>query len=207
MKNSTGEGQDVKKPRRSERISSLTQTTPLKDKSKSYLPSPLTNKESTASVEYKEQTVSPPEGRPKQIRNRTPPNSTAQHITQLSSPPNDTQAFSQFIKPPKSLSHEVEDEDAEGVWGYLVPIDDVFGDTLVLRTRTACPAPYPNTDFGKGTKKRAKAQTGVTNYGIEEEEYEQEKRKSGFPSSGYLIGRHPECGMHHEKSSNDGLGY
>ena len=203
MKNSTGEGADTKKPRRSQRISSLTQTTPLKDKNKSYLPSPLTHKESTASEEYKEQTASPPEGRPSQIRHRTPPITTPPNFTQLSSPPNDTQAFSQFIVPPKSLSHEVEDEDAEGVWGYLVPIDDVFGDTLVLKTRSACPAPYPNTDFGKGTKKRAKGQLGETNYNIEEKQYEKEKQISGFPSGGYLIGRHQECGMLQLNSSCD----
>lgn len=178
-------------------------TTPLKDKNKSYLPSPLTHKESTASEEYKEQTASPPEGRPSQIRHRTPPITTPPNFTQLSSPPNDTQAFSQFIVPPKSLSHEVEDEDAEGVWGYLVPIDDVFGDTLVLKTRSTCPAPYPNTDFGKGTKKRAKGQLGETNYNVEEEQYEKEKRISGFPSGGYLIGRHQECGVLQPNSSCD----
>ena len=192
MQNSTAEGQDIKKPRRSERISS--QTTPLKDKNKSYLPSPLTHEESTASELYKEPTASPPEGRPSQLRHRTPPNSTPPQLTQFSSPPADTQAFSQ-LNPSKSLSHEVEDEDAEGVWGYLVPVDNVFGDTLVLKTRSACPAKFPNTDFAKGTEKRAKAQTGVLHYGHEEDKYEAEKARSGFPSGGYLIGRHPECGM------------
>ena len=192
MENSTGEGQDIKKPRRSQRISS--QTTPLKDKNKSYLPSPLTHEESTASELYKEPTASPPEGRPSQIRHRTPPSSTPPLLPQLSSPPADTQPFSQLV-PPKSLSHEVKDEDAEGVWGYLVPIDNVFGETLVLKTRSACPAPFPNSDFGKGTEKRAKAQTGVLDYGREEQKYEIEKSTSGYPSGGYLIGRHPECGM------------
>ena len=198
MQNSTGEDQDVKKPRRSQRISSTTQTTPLKEKNQ-HLPSPLTHKESTPVDVYKEPTASPREGRPSQIRHRTPPNSTPPHLTQLSSPLADTQAFSQFVGPPKSFSHEVEDEDAEGVWGYLVPIDNVFGDTLVLKTRSACPAPFPNTDFGKGTDKRAKAQTGVEHYGLEEKEYEEEKMRSGFPSGGYLIGRHPECGKQHRE--------
>lgn len=196
MKNSTGEGQDIKKPRRSERISSQIQTTPLKDKGKSYLPSPLTHQESTATEEYKELTASPPEGRPSQIRHRTPPLSSPARPSQgLSSPPSDTQFLSQFAIPPKSLSHEVDDEEAEGVWGYLVPLDDVFGKTLVCKSRAACPAPYPNGDFGKGTAKRAKGQTGVAHYGGEELAYEREKRISGFPSGGYLIGRHPECGM------------
>ena len=206
IKNSTAEGQDIKKPRRSERISSQVETleaekphvetTPLKDKGKSYLPSPLTHQESTATEEYKELTASPPEGRPSQIRHRTPPvSSPVRHSQGLSSPPSDTQAFSQFIIPPKSFSHEVNDEEAEGVWGYLVPVDNVFGDTLVCRNRSACPAPYPNGDFGKGTAKRARGRTGVTSYAKEEVEYEKTKRMLGFPSGGYLIGRHPECGM------------
>lgn len=196
IQNSTGEGQDIKKPRRSDRISSQILTTPLKDKDKSYLPSPLTHRESTATEDYKELTASPPEGRPSQIRHRTPPVSSPIRPSQgLSSPPSDTQAFSQFVVPPKALSHEVEDEEAEGVWGYLVPIDDVFGDVLVCRSRSACPAPYPSGDFGKGTTKRAKGQTGVGSYGKEEIAYEREKRVKGFPSGGYLIGRHPECGM------------
>ena len=203
MQNSTGQEHDSKKPRRSERISSQIQTTPLKDKAKSYLPSPLTHQESTATEEYKELTVSPPEGRPSQIRHRTPPLSSPIRPSQgLSSPPSDTQAFSQFIIPPTSFSHEVSDEEAEGVWGYLVPLDAVSGDTLVCRSRSACPAPYPSGDFGKGTTRRAKGKTGVTSYGKEEIAYEKEKQISGFPSGGYLIGRHPECGMlvvvHHE---------
>lgn len=195
MKNSTGDKQDPKKPRRSERISSQIQTTPLKEKGKSYLPSPLTHQESTATEEYKELTASPPEGRPSQIRRRTPPLSSPIRPSQLSSPPADTQAFSQFITPSKSISHEVDDEEAEGVWGYLVPLDDVFGETIVCRARAACPAPYPTSDFGKGTSKRGKGQMGKINYADEEMSYEKDKRVLGFPSGGYLIGRHPECGM------------
>lgn len=76
-----------------------------------------------------------------------------------------------------------------------MPIDNVFGETLVCRSRAACPAAYPNGDFGKGTTKRAKGQTGVASYGDEEIAYEKTKRVAGFPSGGYLIGRHPECGM------------
>ena len=197
-KASTGEEKDdPKKPRRSQRISSQSQTTPLKEKNKSYLPSPLTHKESTATEVDRELTASPPEGRPSQINHRSP-NSPLIHCTQggLSSPPpSDTQAFSQFLIPPTTLSHDVEDEEAEGVWGYLVPVDSVFGDTLVLRSRSACPAPYPSGDFGKGTKTREKGQTGVKSFVQEEEEYENEKAMSGFPAGGYLIGRHPECGM------------
>ncbi len=189
---STGENeQDSKKPRRSQRISSQTQTTPL-DK-KSHLPSPLTHQESTVTEEYKEATVSPPEGRPSQIRHRTPQSISSPPKPGLTSPPGDTQAFSQFIHPP-TLSHEVEDEEAEGVWGYLVPIDSVFGETLVLRSRNQCPAPYPSGDFGKGSKKRAKGLIRGLDYAKQEVQYEVNKRTRGFPAGGYLIGRHPECG-------------
>ena len=196
MKNSTGEKHDTKKPRRSERLSSQTQTTPLKDKFKSYLPSPLTHQESTKSDDYKELTASPPEGRPSQIRHRTPPISSPALRTQgLSSPPSDTQPFSQFLLPPNTRSYEVEDEEAEGVWGYMVPVDLSFGDNLVCKARAACPAPYPNANFGRGTKNRGTAQLETTNYVDEEKHYEDEKRLTGFPGGGYLIGRHPECGM------------
>lgn len=188
---SAGENeQDSKKPRRSQRISSQVQTTPLDNKS--HLPSPLTNQESIATEEYKEATASPPERSPSQIRHRTPPVSSPPNPG-LSSPPNDTQAFSQFIYPTVPLSSEVEDEEAEGVWGYLVPIDTVFGDTLVMRKRTTCPAPYPDKNFGKGSKKRGQG-AGGTDYGKQELDYESNKRTLGFPSGGYLIGRHPECG-------------
>lgn len=192
MKPSAGEEQDPKKPRRSQRISSQAQTTPLDNKS--HLPSPLTHQESTTTEDYKEATASPPEGRPSQIRHRTPPVSSPPNPG-LSSPPNDTQAFSQFLHPRNAFSHEVEDEVAEGVWGYLVPIDSVFGDTLVLRKRVSCPAPFPDGNFGKGTKKRAKGISGDQSYVKEEIDYEANKRKYGFPSGGYLIGRHPECGQ------------
>ena len=178
--------------------------TPLKEKLKSYLPSPQTHPESTKSEGSKELTVSPPEGRPSQIRHRTPPISPPSQYPQgLSSPPSDTQAFSQLFDPSGARSYEVENEEAEGVWGYLVPVDPVFGDRLVLRARGACPAPYPTSFFGKGTK-RGKARTEkVNNYVEEEKRYETEKQKSGFPASGYLIGRHIECGTQKTESSGE----
>lgn len=223
MQNSTADDGDLKKPRRSQRISSSTQQsqpeakkTPLKEKHQSYLPSPLTHKESTVTESDEEHsrqsTPPPPEGRPSQIRHRTP-NASPTRDTQgglntqgpftqngyntqsgLSSPPSDTQAFSQFVFPSKTLSHEVDDEEAEGVWGYLVPVDAVFGKTLVLKTRTACPAPYPKGGFGKGTKDRAKGTAGV-NFKQQEHDYEKRKVTEGFPAGGYLIGRHIECGQ------------
>ena len=188
-----GEGeQEIKKPRRSDRISSLSQTTPL-NHNNAQLPSPLTHQESTNTTNTESLrggTVTPPEGRPSQIQHRTPVSSPPQ----LSSPPLDTQPFSQFVLPSESLSHDVIDEEQEGVWGYLIPLDSRFGDTLVLRKRTACPAPSPQADFGKGSKKRGNGKMPSKYYKEEEEIYEDIKLRKGFPAGGYLIGRHPECG-------------
>ncbi|KAI9880650.1 MAG: hypothetical protein M1830_001654 [Pleopsidium flavum] len=184
---SAGEGdQETKKPRRSERIQSQSQPTPLDNKS--HLPSPLTHLESTTTDEYRGSTITPPEGRPSQIRHRTPI-STPQ-LQGLSSPPSDTQPFSQFISLPQALPYDVEDEEAEGVWGYLIPLDIKFGDTLVLKKRTACAAPTPSSGFGGGASAQWKEGNDFVQ---DEEEYEENKRALGFPAGGYLIGRHPEC--------------
>ncbi|KAI9745466.1 MAG: hypothetical protein M1818_001000 [Claussenomyces sp. TS43310] len=110
----------------------------------------------------------------------------------MSSPPQDTQPFSQFIFPTSDLSDEVEDEDQEGVWGYLLPLDAKSGNkTLVLRQRTACPMPGTEVlgEDGVGSSVR-----GKRNFGLEEEAYEETKLK-GIASGGYLIGRHPECDL------------
>jgi serine/threonine-protein kinase Chk2 len=192
-KPSKGEEQDSKKPRRSERISSQPQTTPLDQKT--HLPSPLTHREHTDFDDHHEATASPPDGRPSQIRHRTPTSNSSPPHPGLSSPPNDTQAYSQFVCPPIPLSHEVKDEEAEGVWGYLVPIDSVFGDTLVMRKRVSCPAPFPEGGFGRGSTKRAQGICPGKSYVQEELNYEANKRALGFPAGGYLIGRHPECGQ------------
>ncbi|KAI4202885.1 MAG: hypothetical protein LQ350_002256 [Teloschistes chrysophthalmus] len=183
---------DSKKVRRSDRISSQNQTTPLKNKS--FLPSPLTHQESTATEDYKEATASPAEGRPSQVQVRSPIASPKLNTQGLSSPPDDgTQVFSQFVYPPTAFPLGEGDEEAEGVWGYLVPVDSIFGDTLILKKRTACPAPYPEDSFGKGSEKRAKGHCGSRNYVDEEKAYEKTKRDVGFPAGGYLVGRHPEC--------------
>ena len=177
--------------RRSERISSqLSQTkTPLVHNNLQ-LPSPLTHQESTATESFRASTVTPPEGRPSQIQHRTPGSSPAA----FSSPPADTQPFSQFVLPSQSLSHDVLDEEREGVWGYLVPIDVTFGETLVLRRRGACPLGDTRDELGRGGKELAKGKTELEGFKKEEENYEASKRQQGLPSRGYLIGRHPECG-------------
>lgn len=94
--------------------------------------------------------------------------------------------------PQPPISYEVEDEEAEGVWGYLLPLSNNAGlklDALVLRRRAACPVPQsrvgPRLERGKVKNKDYKKQ---------EEDYEQEKAVNGVPAGGYLIGRHPECG-------------
>jgi hypothetical protein len=106
----------------------------------------------------------------------------------LHSPPSDTQPYSQFLPPPP-ISYEVEDEEAEGVWGYLVPLDGV-SEPLVLRRRAACPV--PQTKVGRTDGKSAVPRD---EYLKQEESYEKEKAEKGIPAGGYLIGRHPECGQ------------
>ena len=151
------------------------------------LPSPLTHHESIAT-----------EAAPNS-RTTTPP-SQIQPRSQVLSPPslrlspgnNDTQTqpLSQFIYPPIPFSYEVEDEEAEHVWGYLVPLDERSGDTLVLRKRTACSLPkYKNVGGRPDSRKRVARDT----YEKQELQHEKEKLEE-HPSSGYLIGRHPECG-------------
>jgi len=90
-------------------------------------------------------------------------------------------------QPRKLPDYEVADEDGEGVWGYLIPTDERFGDVLVLRTRAACPVPKNKLD-SDGTRAVGENQL------LEEEAKYEETKKDGLASSGYLIGRHPECG-------------
>ena len=186
---STGEDHDIKKPRRSQRLSSqlqpATKNTPLKDQ---YLPSPLTNQESTATEVAKEQTLSPSQHQPSQYRQNTPPFSS-QH---LSSPPQDTQSLSQFVYPPRNAEPDLEDDD--GTWGYLFPMNQAHGQRLTLRRRAFCPAPIKPLEIGRATVKSTKRQKkdGLIQA---EESYEQGKQSLGFPAGGYLIGRHPECDL------------
>lgn len=86
--------------------------------------------------------------------------------------------------------YEVEDEEGEGVWGYLLPLGEEAGEPLVLRRRAACPVPKANIL----SKTDGEEQVGKDKYTREEEKYE-ETKKDGLAASGYLIGRHPECGM------------
>ncbi len=138
---------------------------------------------------YKEATATPPEGRPSQLHHRQDPVPPGDA---LSSPPQDTQAFSQFVYPTSALSEEVNDEAEEGVWGYLLPVDQKYGKSLVLKKRSACPLADSLSKPGKDVEK-SKDVKGGKDYKKEEEAFEKTKLK-GIASGGYLIGRHPECG-------------
>ncbi|KAK2768780.1 hypothetical protein FQN54_000636 [Arachnomyces sp. PD_36] len=163
--------QDLKKPRRSQRISS--QLGP-ESGNNAYLPTPLTHQDSTETELPTEQTVTP-ETRPSQYRD----------VQRFSSPPGDTQAFSQFIYPPRTLANELEDEVEDGVWGYLIPLDNRFGDELVLRKRDSCNSPALGT-LGSKTSKSSKGK-GKAAVNLAKNKYQEEH------PGGYLIGRHPEC--------------
>ncbi|EMR68824.1 putative checkpoint kinase 2-like protein [Eutypa lata UCREL1] len=118
---SAGNDNDLsKKPRRSERLSQRIDSSPdqLKTpiiRNSQQLPSPVTNQAESSEL-YKEPTVEPPEGRPSQVRHRTPEDTIPSQDQGFSSPPQDTQAFaaSQFVNPDAALSDEVEDEVKEG---------------------------------------------------------------------------------------------
>ncbi|KAK3076350.1 hypothetical protein LTS18_013249, partial [Coniosporium uncinatum] len=165
---------DIKKPRRSSRIKSQAHEDVVEGLKNSQLPSPLTHKESTATEDARNGTV-------------TPPSQMRPHPV-VSSPVSDTQPFSQFVYPPAAKSYEVEDEEGEGVWGYLVPSGGAAIEPLVLRRRAACPVPPNRTGQTDGKKKVSK-----NHYKKQEEDYEKEKVKAGVVAGGYLIGRHPEC--------------
>jgi serine/threonine-protein kinase CHEK2 len=170
---STGEeSTEVKKPRRSQRIGNIKGNV-------QNLPSPVTRIESTATEDIDD---SP------RIGTRTPPSQI--EPSQQHSPEWETQPLSQFVYPPEGSSYEVDDEEGEGVWGYLVSTDPRFGDNLVLRRRSACPAPEMKPYHSDGTEKVSKS-----TYEREEVRYEKDK-EDGTASGGYLIGRHPECGEH-----------
>jgi serine/threonine-protein kinase Chk2 len=82
----------------------------------------------------------------------------------------------------------VDNEESEGVWGYLVPIDAKsakFG-TLVLKQRETCMQSDPDKGKERSPVPREKYK--------EQENAIEKKKETNSPSRGYLLGRHPECG-------------
>ncbi|CAG8926306.1 unnamed protein product [Penicillium salamii] len=164
----TADADSQKKPRRSQRISS--QIEPETPVDLNYLPTPQTGAQSTTPETRKDVTVTPPESPHEQ--------SSQPHLSQHDSspPPEDTQALSQFVYPPRAFADEVEDEDAEGVWGYLLPLDEKGNGPLVLRKRDGC-------DKACGPESDAKTKAGKA----------PQKSKQMQSPGGFLVGRHPEC--------------
>lgn len=117
-------------------------------------------------------TATPPES-PSQGRQQSPHNEFSQTI---SSPPGDTQALSQFVYPPRAFADD-EDEDAEGVWGYLLPLDDKVNGAFVLKQRNGCSGREEQSQDKPGKKPDSRKEAA-------------NNRAPG----GYLVGRHPECG-------------
>lgn len=188
----SGDREESKKPRRSSRLLQP-QSTPVSNKQ--HLPSPITQEYSSSSNDaFKEGTATPPEGRPSQINHYSLNHNSLVDGPGFSSPPQDTQAFSQFVYPTSALSDEVKDESEEGVWGYLLPLDQKYGKSLVLKKRNACPLPDDMENFGKDGGDRQSKDDGGKDFSKEEDAYEQTKFK-GIASGGYLIGRHPECDL------------
>jgi serine/threonine-protein kinase CHEK2 len=178
------EVQKSQKPRRSERLASQTgaetaaATTPIKN---TYLPTPLTHHDSTATDIQKAVTATP------EVQ-RTP--SSDDLLPAFSSPPGDTQAFSQFVYPPRAFADDVEDEAAEGVWGYLIPLDGKAGHALVLKKRNSCEGDSCGPTDREQTSSPSKSSKRQLKSPLRPESV-----KSPKPSpKGYIIGRHPECG-------------
>ncbi|KAK5173450.1 serine/threonine protein kinase [Saxophila tyrrhenica] len=183
---SAGDSVDSKKPRRSARLSHVEDEG--EQVKQGALPSPVTRRDTTEDEQTRDITASPP-AKHEEVQQRATPRSSPAPASQangLSSPPSDTQPFSQFIPPPP-IAYEVEDEEAEGVWGYLVPVDG-FSDPLVFRDRAACPIPPRKLGEASGRQKVPKK-----HWKKKEDEYEVDKNTKGIPVGGYLLGRHPEC--------------
>lgn len=97
---------------------------------KSYLPTPPTHHQSGTDESVDNPSDSPDKGCSQM--------SIVAEQQQDCSALGDTQALSQFVYPPRAFADEVEDEAAEGVWGYLFRLDSKVHDVLVLRRRENC---------------------------------------------------------------------
>ena len=177
---------DHKKARRSEPPADPAQpsaSTARQPRQQQQQPTPVTVAEDSIELR-KEETATPPEGRPSQVSHRDPEERYSQ-ASAYSSPPQDTQAVStQQIETALALSDEVEDEVKEGVWGYLFPLDTQYGGRcLVMKKRPACGSPSEPPEATAGKALMTPKESGGSS-----------KPKCSSSSGGYLIGRHPECG-------------
>ena len=74
----------------------------------------------------------------------------------------------------------------------MIPVDPNVGHRLVLQKRSFCPAPIKPLEISRSSTTSRK-QSHPSQLREDEESYEKEKEKDGFPAGGYLLGRHPEC--------------
>jgi serine/threonine-protein kinase CHEK2 len=177
------ESETGKRRRRSERLSRKAQDsgTPLKPTA---LPSPYTHTSSLS----KDGTVTPPSSSANKNKHQLlSPASPEQSLSQFYGD-SQTQPFSQVIYPPPTISYEVDDEETDDVWGYMVPVDsasDKYG-ILVLKERQTCAKDDPNLVGDSSVSKSKKQQ--------ENDKGNSGSKKESVHSRGYLVGRHPECG-------------
>ncbi|RAL15684.1 cytochrome P450 [Aspergillus homomorphus CBS 101889] len=148
--------------------------------SQSYLPTPIVQQELTTMSDDKEPATT--DDNLKLAQQRTPLSTRSYQASP--SPPHDTQALSQFVYPPRAFADEVDDEAAEGVWGYLIPLDDKVTAALVLRKRNGCESRKSESHGGKSGKEEHRKHPESTN-----------KQGSSQRPGGYLIGRHRECDL------------
>jgi serine/threonine-protein kinase Chk2 len=177
--------ESFKKVRRSKRLSQRADHDGLKTpvQHKHHLPSPVTHLASEGTTDFdKETTATPPQERPSQEGRRRGDDNHSQGLV-FSSPPQDTQAFSQpdLIDPNAPLVEGV-DELREGVWGYLLPLDNRFVQApVVLKKKGTCPPPPASLAVGSRSGGRRGQRAS-------------DKEPKDDSPGGYVIGRHPECG-------------
>ncbi|KAH6853824.1 kinase-like domain-containing protein [Chaetomium sp. MPI-CAGE-AT-0009] len=183
------DGQEsFKKPRRSERLSQRADHTADHDglktpvQNRRHLPSPVTHLTNESTAEFdKETTATPPQ-------DHNVEETFSQGIA-FSSPPQDTQAFSQQDFDPNAPLVEGVDEIKEGVWGYLLPLDNRFVRApVVFKKKGVLSAPAETVEPAAAAVTRNGSKRG------QRAPKKEQEQKGGSPASGgYVLGRHPEC--------------
>ncbi|KAL2154773.1 hypothetical protein VTH82DRAFT_3449 [Thermothelomyces myriococcoides] len=187
----TDEQDSQKKPRRSQRLSQRAEQNVLKTpvQNNNQLSSPVTNHAGENTAEYdKEVTATPPQERPSQAAGRRADDNHSQGLA-FSSPPQDTQAFSQQDFDPNTPWVEGVDEVKEGVWGYLLPLDNLFcRKPYVFKNKETCASPAASAEpaTAASTKKGGRKKQATPAKG-------QDQNESSPSAGGHLLGRHPTC--------------